>query len=364
MMLGDAMRAVILSVADKRHMSMSAQYEKYLKSRKIEYDIIRINRYDKTENIEDNVYEYSFNKSTSVSKIQKIKGFLGFRKYAINIIKKNKYDFIIVWNENTAVLFSDMLCGKYKGRYCLNIRDQFELKLLMPIFDKTLKNAYFITSPSIDFKFPGKCYTLFNRDPNIVKNVSKKAKFKQKGEKINIVFMGLYHIAPRTFENTVDIFANDERFQLYFYGEGFDTELKNYVDNNNIKNVITGGAFPYEKTYEYLQQTDIINSYYNNFDRFPNLKAASGVKQSYTPMLYLPAINDKDTTWGRISEKYGFSYLISDDNISTLADDLYNWYINLDFNKFKQGCDEFNKVIDKSISDVYALLDEYFKCKE
>lgn len=359
------MNVLILSVSDKRHMSMIAPYEEYLKNRKIRYDIIRINRYIKTDSVlySNNdgcqVYEYPFVQTTDKNKIFKIVPFIRFRKYAKRLIKKKMYDFIIVWNENTSLLFADVLFG-YKNNYCLNYRDILEIPLTKKIQQRLINKAYFNTSPTPANAFGNaeKFITLYNRDTNVFNNVRPKNGLKKMGEVLNIVFMGLYGSAPKTFKKIAKLLGNDDRYCLYFYGDGFDTYFDTYIKENNIRNVITGGAFRYEDTFTYLEKADIINSYYNNFDTSPNLKFVAGVKQSYTPMLYIPAINDDNTTWAEISEKYGFSYLINDNNLSSLADDLQDWYFNLNFKEFKEGCDSFNQIVENSRQTIFDLLDK------
>lgn len=361
------MKVLILSVSDKRHMSMVAPYEEYLNKCDIRYDIIRVSRYDDIKEVHKkekacDIYEFPFNQSTSENKLKKIVPFWRFRRFAKKLIAKNKYDFIIIWNENTAVLFADVLLKLYRYKYCVNVRDIFEIPLLKKLFNLVIEKSYFSTSPTPAEIFGDKKYyiTLYNRDTKIAEYVAKKKRLKDRNEKLRITFMGLYASAPKTFQHTVDVFANDERFELCFYGDGFDTELMDYVNMKHIYNVVTGGAFLYENTYQYLEEADIINSYYNNFDISPNLPYVAGVKQSYTPMLYLPAINDERTTWGSISKKYGFSYLVNDENINTLPDDLFEWYHAIDFEKFKEGCDKFNKIVEESREKLFALLDLKF----
>ena len=147
------MKTLILSVSDKRHMSMVVSYEDYLKNNSLKYDIIRVNRYDTriiTKEYTDNgcIYEYPFFQSTSVSRFKKIFRFIKFRNYAKKLIKQNEYDFIIIWNENTAVLFADILLKQFRNKYCVNVRDCFEIKPLMWLFKKVINNAYFSTTPS------------------------------------------------------------------------------------------------------------------------------------------------------------------------------------------------------------------------
>lgn len=363
------MKVLILSVADKRHMTMIAPYEEFFKKNDIAYDIIRINRYKPTkevlnykENLSD-IYEFPFVASASKSKLSKLIPFISFRRFAYKIIKQKKYDFYVIWNENTALLFFDLLF-RNKNNYCFNIRDVPEIPFTKKIYDILINNSFFSTlpTPAKIFANDKRIITLYNRDVNILKIMNPKTGLKQKGEKINIVHMGLYCRASHTHKKIARVFANDDRFNLYFYGDGFDTDFKEYIDKENIHNVFVGGAFEYEKTCEYLNNADIIDSYYNDFDNNANWKYSAGVKVSYTPMLYIPAFHDDNTAWAGISKKYNFSYIVNNKNIDNLPNDLYKWYYSLDFNVFKKKCDEFNSIIDETRNKIFSLLSK--KCME
>lgn len=359
------MKALILTVADKRHMTMVSLYEEYFSKNSIPYDIIRINRYIKTDDVRHykegiaEIYEFPFVESTNNSKLSKVIPFLKYRKFAKKIMSQKNYDFIVVWNENTALLFIDFLL-KYKNKYCFNIRDVPEIPFTKKIYNILINKSYFSTSPTPAKIFDNdeKIITLYNRDIKLLSNVEKKVSLKSKEEILNVVFLGFYGIASKTFERISKVFANDGRFKLYFYGDGFDVYLKKYIEQEHIYNVCVGGAFPYEKTYDYLKETDIINSFYDNFDTDISRPYSAGIKVSYTPMLYIPAFTDDNTAWATLSRKYGFTYIVKNNNIDNLPNNLYNWYHSLVFEDFKKGCDDFNEVVDMSRKKVFKLLDQ------
>lgn len=359
------MRILILSLSDKRHMPMIATYINYLESKKISYDIICSNRYAERQtdfvdtNDHGNVYEINMLFEPATSKLKKIMPFLLFREKALQIIKQRKYSFIIVWNENTAAVFSTFLARKFRNRYCINIRDIYTHQLgVRQLVDLSINNACFVTvpSPEMNTKRPEKTLCVYNKDLRLMNLMNQKSSFQVKDKPIRITHLGFYFKVQKGAQNIVDALGNDERFELYFIGQGFDTEFREYIEKRGYKNVKVAGAFPYEDTAKYLNNTDIINSYYNRFEH-PSLQVSFGIKHSYTPMLCIPGIADENTCWGRLSRKYGIAYLINDKNICTLADDLYEWYRNLDFEEFKEKCLEFNELIDGSISDLYEKLD-------
>ena len=360
-------KILILSVADKRHMTMIAPFEEFFTKNNISYDIIRMNRYKMTDKVLHyteglaEIYEFPFVKSTDNSKISKLIPFIKFRQFAKQIIKNKKYDFYIIWNENTALLFFDLLL-RNKNNYCLNIRDVPEIPFTKKIYNVLIGNSFFTTlpTPAKIFNNDEKIITLYNRDVNILNKMKPKSGFKHKDEKINIVYMGFYAIASRTHKKIAKVFANDDRYNLFFYGDGFDSYFKEFIDKENIRNIFVGGAFTYEKTSEYLKNADIINSYYNNFDTNKSLRYVCGVKQSYTPMLYIPAVIDDNTTWASISKKYNFSYFVENNDITNLPNKLYEWYHSLSFENFKKECNDFNSIVDESRNKMFELLNKEF----
>ena len=118
-------KVAILAVADLRHMTAAGYYYYELEKMGVPFDIICTSRYaeDSKMSIKGKIYSFKWISSTYQSKIEKIIPFLKFRKFAINLIRKNQYKYIIVWGENTGILFGFFLKRKYAGNYCLNIRD-------------------------------------------------------------------------------------------------------------------------------------------------------------------------------------------------------------------------------------------------
>ena len=165
--------------------------------------------------------------------------------------------------------------------------------------------------------------------------------------------MGLINQYLSFFIKIIKAFGNDSRYIVRFYGEGAD-KIEEYVKNNNIKNVETKGAFSAEKTAEYLNETDLIFSAYGNTNL--GVTDAIGVKESYGPPLRKPVISDNYGVWYELAKKYGFGYGIDKDKIEEEPDKIYEWYHNIDFNKFKNGCEKYNKEVEENNNRVLNLL--------
>ena len=359
------MRVVILSVADIRHMTPSSVYKKYFETRGIEYDVICCDRYNANKS-KRNHFFFKWNGDLSMSKKRKIIQYLKFRNFAKRIIIKNNYDFIVVWNENTAALFSDFLLFKYKNKYCVNLRDEFQQqKILKKIIFKSLDYSVFITKPTPEwfFGYDKKTFCLYNKDSTLASSFHKKTSFRENDKPIRLTHLGFYSKAKKASIELSDKFGNDTRYELFFYGQGFDTELRSYIEKKGYTNIYTFGAFPYEDTAKILENTDVINSYYNDFSH-PSLRLSFGIKHSYTPMLYIPGLADEDTCWGRMSKDYNLAYLVNSNNIKTLPDDLYKWYRSMNYEDFCSRCNQFNQIIDDSQTVLYKKLDKALKIHE
>ena len=105
-------------------MSLISLYTNLFQKMHIEYDIIYMDKYGEDEEFSaKNKYRYENIINPNWSKLYKILHYFKFRHYAIRVLNRNDYDFIVVWNDVAIFMFADYLARKYKHKYCLNIRD-------------------------------------------------------------------------------------------------------------------------------------------------------------------------------------------------------------------------------------------------
>jgi hypothetical protein len=357
------MKVLILSVADLRHMTPSITYRKYFEEKGIDYHIICTQRYKENNNVtvNNNIHRFQWIAPTTRNRIKKVIPFLKFRKYAINLIYREKYDYIVVWNENTATLFADFLALRYSNRFCINVRDILsDLGPFRNIFMIAARYADFTTTPTPKgYTELKNNYVLYNYDTSVISKSKVHNSFKKPGERITLTYMGLAKTSLQNFKRIIELFGNDDRYILQFFGDSCDTLLVDYAKKKNINNIICGGAFAPEKTADYLNNTDIIINYYNS--GHPCLKITIGIKASYGPPLRIPQITDANTYWASVCEKYGFGFPVIDE--STIADDLYTWYHSLDFSMFDDGCRQYCEFINTENKKFYEKCDSIFTTK-
>lgn len=333
-------RICILSALNIKHMSMISAYTKILDKKGIEYDIIYMDKYGIEEEFRCNkkyVFKNIINKNTL--KPLKVLQYFRFRNYAINIIEKNSYDFLIIWNEITEFIFADYLVKKWKGKYCLNTRD-YLYQNRWPIsqrFVNSSKHAVFIATIASD-RFikllPNGNYVKFHSlNDTLLSACKPRSSLKKVGEPINIGFIGNIRFFDIN-KKIIDVFGNDSRFVLGYYGTRAD-DLKEYSRDKNIKNVDFHDAFPIEDTEKYLSRIDIMNNIYGFND--PKLDYATAIKLYYSIFMKIPVLVNAGTYSWEVASKLGSGFGVT--QISEgLNDIVFNWYRSLDFTNIDFAC--------------------------
>ena len=344
-------RVVILALDDLRHITMSRIYTDFFDEKGILYDIICMDRYDHTgsKNACDNIYSY---KGTNVSdsKIKKLINYFNYRRYAISVIKKNKYKYIIVWGERTATVFSDFLIAHKP--YCVNIRDLWfpKLSLILNRFQHAVDNSDFSTwcAPKGQEYLPKHDYVIvYNQNKSLVNGVNPAKCFVKKGEPIHIGAIGyIRHLEPA--KQIMKAFCNDKRFIVQFFGTGSE-QLNSYANELKMKNIEIVGSFKPEQTASLIQRIDIVNCYCGNGSQDKTIAIGTPIRYGYSTMLYKPAIVSPNTYISEKTNKLNIALTFDEDN--NFPSRLYEWYHNMEFTSFVTRCNEFNDEISDTLLD-------------
>ncbi|MDF1616955.1 hypothetical protein [Petrocella sp. FN5] len=356
-------RIAILSTVNFKHMTVLTLYTDFLDRNEIPYDVIYIDKYGESEeNNAVDTYSYQLSINREWNFLRKLRRYYGFHSFAKKIIKGKDYDFLIVWNSFTAIMFIDLLVLKFKGKYAFNIRDyNFEkIPFVYFLMKLIIKKSSFTTISSYGFKkfLPKHEYlSIHSFNENILLNIEPRENMSRKSLPIRISFIGYV----RFFENDkklIDLLGNDNRFIVQFFGEGAQY-LKEYAEDNNYKNVICVGRFKPSDTSSFLAITDIVNNLYG-YGKI-ELDTAISIKSYYAAYLNIPILVFKDTYMEEATRGFNF---ICDLESQSFPDDLYNWYTSINHDMLKLNCNQY--LVEAKQENTYfkSILEKTIDCKE
>lgn len=348
-------KVAILSLTDLRHVTMIKIYTDYFDKEGIQYDIICTARYADSETKYRDATVYSYRASEiSASNATKMLKYIEFRKYAISVMKKNRYAYTVVWGEHTAAIFSSFL--KKYGPYCVNIRDVGFWKL--PFYWKSLCNAVthsdfstWCAPRGIELLPPHKYEIVLNQNKELVEGAEVRSSFVERDEKIHVGTVGyIRHIEPS--KQIMKALCNDQRYVVQFFGTGSE-KLKSYADEIGMKNIEIEGTFTPDKTANLLNRIDVINSFCGDGAKDVTIALGSPIRYGYSTCLYKPAIVSPNTYLSERTKELNIGFTV--DNIETMADQFYQWYHSLGFEQFKASCEKYNRDFvrsEKNLNDV------------
>ncbi|MGD7053943.1 glycosyltransferase family protein [Sutcliffiella horikoshii] len=336
---------------------------RYAKILNDDFDIIYWDQHGIEENCgANNHYKFEYKMPYGKGKLKKAIGYLKFKNFAINIIKKNKYDSLILLPTQTGLLFSKLLMTKYKGRFILDIRDYTaENNILIYQLEKKVIHSSgitVITSPAYKTFLPKHEYLISHNitkiDQEVINMYRKRTNIDK--EKIVISCIGSIRFIDQ-FKKVIQSFANDDRFELRFIGRGSEN-LNDYCMEKSIKNVMLKGRFNSEDTIGYYLDTDIIMNLYGNNNPFLDYALSNKLYYAATlgiPILVCPNTYMEDVT---VSNGFGFTYDLDNPQMS---DKLYEYYQSIDWDKFYNKSDKYMESVNMDENIFMKSIRDFIK---
>jgi len=342
-------------------MTLSALYTNYLDKNNIEYDIVYIDKYDKEEGTNaKNVYRWNLNIKKKWGFLRKLLYYWKFKRFATDILLKNNYDFLIVWNEFTAFMFAAFLKKHFSNRYSINIRDYhyFRFPPVKHRLKRVITSSSFSTVASKAFipYLPQYDYVVIHSlNKKLVESLNPREKLQENTKPIRILYLG-YLNYPENVCKVIDQIENDNRFVFELAGVGVDI-IKKYVLEKKINNVIVHGPFEPKDTASFLENADILYSLYDVGNKF--VDTALSTKLYYATYLNIPIIVFKDTFMENVSGSLKIGFSVKKNMLDGMADNLYNWYHTLDMLEIKKNCSDFINEIERSHQELEKNLVKY-----
>lgn len=354
------MKVCILSTVDMSRMTMARIYTDYMDRNNIDYDFIYVDKFkDPIMGNPKNTFAFSAEGFENSSFAVKLMHYWKMRKFAVDIFKEQKYDFLIVWSSLTTFIFADIIKKFFKDRCCINIRDFFfnDKALMNRWLGVAMNNSSFNTVSSdilIDY-LPGKKFIpIYSLNEGLVENLESRTKIRQEDEPIRIMYIGWIGRLEYAYK-LIDELGNDKRFELYFVGMGSE-DIDEYIKDKDIFNVFTHGKFPQDETAEHLKKADVIYNLYGHGNK--HFDTALSIKLYYAIFMHIPLLGFEGTYTLDVAKKCGIGYGLSSDDFSGLGDNLYKFYREINQDEIVKKCDDYIAEIRQSNLNLIEALDD------
>ena len=326
-------RVGVILFQNRRYAPFLQAYEKLLREMKdVSYEVIFLNRdLSLNEKTEGNYISIPWKGkgTTSAPKYEKALNYLLFTPTAAGILRKKKYDFIIVLTTVPAVLLCNYLSRHYASRYIVDIRDytQEGTASYFKREEKVLSWAALRIVSSADYArfLPKLEYTLFhnfNAADASERPVTRLVKAKDRP--IVIANIGTLSYAKQIIK-LIDLVDQDERFALHLYGnDGRGLITAHANEKNNARIRIMGAFQPRDKEALYAKSDLIFNCYGN--DR-PLVQYAISNRYYDGAIAHKPLVVSPETSMQRLSGEFACPL-----DLERLTDlnGLAEWYAELD----------------------------------
>lgn len=354
-------KVVIISTVNLKHMTGAAYYFNCLSKKKIDYDIICVDKYKDEENLPvgcNNIYKYNLDFSKSTKKYTKLIRFLLYRNFVNNIMKENDYDKIIIWGLETSILLTNIV----KSNYILNIRDyanadKFYFK---KIVDFKIRQSEFTTISSKGFKvfLPNYEYIIMNSYDENYSSMKHGDESEIKRNPIKIGFIGSVRFLDND-KKLLNVFKNDARFVIQYFGVGSNL-LREYAVKNNIYNTEFHESFKPIDTPYFINRIDIINNLYGVNSK--SLSTATSLKYFYSIYFNKPILVFKNTFMEKLTD--GISYAVENEIPLDLPDRIFEWYNGIDHEEFVNKIEEKKKIVEKENESLDYAFSNFLNRKD
>lgn len=356
------MKILILGFTKLKYMPYMNFYLQNVDLEKNDVHVLYWNRDLQPEDAIDGVtlHEFRQYQEDEVSRLSKIGSFIKFRKFALTVLKKESFDFIIVLHSLPGVLIADKLRKYYKNRFIFDYRDStYEgFAPFKKIVGGLVENscATFVSSDAFRKFLPQaqsfKIYTSHNILTDSLGHRDEKEKNGQPSDKIRIAFWGFIRHEQINRE-IIEKISRDARFELHYYGREQETarNLKQFAAQLHADNVFFHGEYKPEDRYSFVRNTDILHNIYCD----GNTMLAMGNKYYDGIIFYIPQLCMKGSFMAQKAAGAGVG-LECDPYDDDFTEKIYAYYRNLDQKSFRSSCDnELQRILKEYESGVRII---------
>lgn len=316
----------IVAVHNLHLMQFLYKYTEILDEAGIDYDVLYWNRdgVEYPDKFKGNAIGFQYLTSNYCPKHKKIIGFLKCRSFFKKKIKENQYEKLILLTTQTAVALADVLLFRYKGKYIYDYRDitMEDHAVYKKMIQKLIQESYFTAVSSKGFlqKIGNSRKILMSHN---CRSLVSKPRELVKPDVLHITFWGMIRQVELQ-KKVCDFFGGDERFKIYYHGEGETEELIQYCKEKSYTNVCITGRYFLEEIPDFVTDTQILLNLYENDKK---QKLATTVKLYDGIRYQIPMIIARDSYMQEYIGEKSFAYYFSFQEGE--KENILEWYNNL-----------------------------------
>lgn len=348
------MRYLIISYDDYFNIPYIQYYEKNLQAQNQQYDIVLWSRSGQPVDMSN---AFVFYGQDCKSKIGKIKPFLQWRRFVLDVLKKHSYDRLIILTTIPAVLLADVLLTKYRNKYWLDIRD-YTYERFMP-YKHIVKNLVFgashvsISSPAFQNFLPASKNILLTHNISNQEFIQDHCAMDPAAKSICIGYVGGVQFEQQN-QQLLRQLANHPRYCLKYAGKAhLGCDLPVFCSANGILNVEFQPAFQNSEKSGIYQGIQLINCIYGDDNPVVRLLLPNRL---YDCVLFKkPILVSKNTYLAQVVAQYhlGLALDTASDNISECLD---TYLSTFDTAAFEEGCRSFLQQTEAELHAYAAAL--------
>lgn len=342
------MKVLLIGFFTRTYMPYIDKYETCLKEKGIEYDITFFDRDSTNKAIQHNNNEYTYCHTTTTSRLQKLLPVFCYIRFVRKLIKRNKYEKLIVMTTMPAVLLRRLLLGEYIGKYIFDYRDTTyeHYGVFRGIVNRLIDGSAFTAMSSRGYLnvLSESNKILINHNISNEDDVKHTVKDIREEHPVIIGFLGYV----RYFDvNSLLIkqLCNNTSFKLQYIGTPFsDCDLATYAESIEATNVEVIGKYDNRNKAKLYENISIINSMYSLNSSEVQYAIPNRV---YDAALFkIPIMTTAGTYLSEVVAKYGLGFSINpfSDDIAQLISE----YIE-SFHKesFYTACNTFLAIVQR-----------------
>lgn len=351
------MRYLIVTYDDYFNIPYIRFYEDYLRKNGSPYDIVLWNRSGQQVDLPN---AYVFSAKDRHSKLGKISPFLRWRRFVLELLKKQHYDRLIILTTMPAVLLADKLLGEYKNRFWLDIRDftyenvSFYKKLVGDLVHAAA--AVSISSPAFRSFLPDSDHIYLTHNISNQDAAVERCGLDVTHRPLNIGFVGGIQFVEQN-QLLLRQFANDPNYCLKYIGKAhLGCDLQPFCQENGIQNVEFRPAFTNDQKPGIYQDIHLINSVYGCSNQVVRLLLPNRL---YDCVLFKkPILVSKGTYLAEVIAQYDLGLAVDaekEDVVKALED----YLAGFDHEAFDRGCQAFLQRVETEIEAYTQALHRF-----